>query len=107
MKIDFWLNGVRRQDEVEPDTLLLDFLRAKGCYSVKRGCETANCGLCTVWLEEKPDESFLQFIRDFPAELMPAIRAHLAQYPGKEVVCFHSREEADAWLREWERNLHR
>ena len=53
------------------------------------------------WLEEKPDESFLQFIRDFPAEQMPAIRAHLAQYPDKEVVCFHSREEADAWLREW------
>ena len=29
-------------------------LREKGCYSVKRGCETANCGLCTVWLDEKP-----------------------------------------------------
>ena len=29
-------------------------MREKGCYSVKRGCETANCGLCTVWLDEKP-----------------------------------------------------
>ena len=42
MKLSFWLNGVYRHDDVEPDTLLLDFLRDKGCYSVKRGCETAN-----------------------------------------------------------------
>ena len=25
-----------------------------GCYSVKRGCETSNCGLCTVWMNKKP-----------------------------------------------------
>ena len=54
MKIEFWLNGVKRQEEIQPDTLLLDFLREKGCYSVKRGCETANCGLCTVLMDEKP-----------------------------------------------------
>lgn len=54
MNISFWLNGVYRHEEVEPDTLLLDFLRQKGCYSVKRGCETANCGLCTVLMDGKP-----------------------------------------------------
>lgn len=54
MKISFWLNGVYRHEEVEPDKLLLDFLREKGCSSVKRGCETANCGLCTVLMDEKP-----------------------------------------------------
>ena len=54
MEIKFWLNGKKIQAEIEPDTLLLDLLRDKGCYSVKRGCETANCGLCTVLLEEKP-----------------------------------------------------
>ena len=54
MKIEFWLNGVKRQEEIQPDTLLLDFLREKGCYSVKRGCETANCGLCTVLVEGRP-----------------------------------------------------
>lgn len=54
MKISFWLNGVSRSVEVEPDKLLLDLVRDMGCYSVKRGCETANCGLCTVLLDEKP-----------------------------------------------------
>lgn len=54
MKISFWLNGVYRHEEVEPDVMLLDFLRDKGCLSVKRGCETANCGLCTVLVDDKP-----------------------------------------------------
>lgn len=54
MEIKFWLNGQKIQEKIQPDMLLLDLLREKGCYSVKRGCETANCGLCTVLLEEKP-----------------------------------------------------
>ncbi|MDD7219841.1 MAG: (2Fe-2S)-binding protein [Clostridia bacterium] len=54
MNISFWLNGEYRHDEVNPDTLLLDFLREKGCSSVKRGCETSNCGLCTVLMDDRP-----------------------------------------------------
>ena len=54
MKISFWLNGVYMQEEVEPDKMLLHFLREKGCYSVKCACETANCGLCTVLMDDRP-----------------------------------------------------
>ncbi len=54
MEIKLTLNGRLITDSVEPDTLLLDFVRAHGCYSVKRGCETANCGLCTVLMDGKP-----------------------------------------------------
>ena len=54
MNINFWLNGVNRHAEIYPDTLLIDFLREQGCYSVKRGCETANCGLCTVLVNGRP-----------------------------------------------------
>ena len=32
----------------------MDLLRKYKCYSVKRGCETSNCGLCTVFLDDKP-----------------------------------------------------
>ena len=48
MEIRLTLNGKVVCADVRPDTLLLDFLRRQGCISVKRGCGTANCGLCTV-----------------------------------------------------------
>ena len=54
MQINLMLNGVRVSDDVAPDMLLIDFVREHGCLSVKRGCETANCGLCTVFMDEKP-----------------------------------------------------
>ena len=54
MLINIILNGKRIREEVEPDLLLIDFVRKQGCLSVKRGCETSNCGLCTVFLEDKP-----------------------------------------------------
>ncbi|MDO5424517.1 MAG: (2Fe-2S)-binding protein [Eubacteriales bacterium] len=54
MEIKLTLNGKAVAAAVEPDLLLLDFVRAQGCYSVKRGCETANCGLCTVLMDGKP-----------------------------------------------------
>ena len=54
MLITMTLNGKKVADDVAADTLLIDFVRGHGCLSVKRGCETANCGLCTVFLDEKP-----------------------------------------------------
>lgn len=54
MQINMILNGKRIQAQAEPDELLIDFVRKQGCLSVKRGCETSNCGLCTVFLEDKP-----------------------------------------------------
>lgn len=54
MQIHFTLNHKKAAAEIAPDTLLIDLVRFLGCKSVKRGCETANCGLCTVFLDEKP-----------------------------------------------------
>ena len=54
MTITIQLNGRPVTAEVSPDTLLLDFVRAQGCASVKCGCETAGCGLCTVFLDDVP-----------------------------------------------------
>ena len=54
MKISMMLNEKKVTAEVDVDMMLLDFVRSQGCYSVKRGCETANCGLCTVFLDDKP-----------------------------------------------------
>ena len=54
MKINLTLNGKRIEEEIRADLLLIDFVREHGCFSVKRGCETSGCGLCTVFLDEKP-----------------------------------------------------
>ena len=54
MKISYTLNGQKVTDEVNPAQPLTEYLRSRGCYSVKRGCETANCGLCTVLVDGRP-----------------------------------------------------
>ena len=54
MQIELTLNEKKIVAEIAPDMLLIDFLRSRNCFSVKRGCETANCGLCTVFVDDKP-----------------------------------------------------
>ncbi len=54
MEVTMTLNGKRITRSVDADMALLDFVRNEGCYSVKRGCDTSNCGLCTVFLDDKP-----------------------------------------------------
>lgn len=54
MEITITLNGKTITRSILPDTLLIDFVRSEHCLSAKRGCDTSNCGLCTVLLDNKP-----------------------------------------------------
>jgi carbon-monoxide dehydrogenase small subunit len=46
------VNGARHEAEVEPRTLLADFLReGLGLTGTKVGCDTSQCGACTVSLD--------------------------------------------------------
>jgi len=38
----------------EIDEFLADTLRRHGMLSIRKGCNTACCGLCTVWIDGKP-----------------------------------------------------
>lgn len=54
MQIEVTINKKKVVLDVAPDELLADTLRAYGMFSIRRACDTSNCGLCTVWLEGKP-----------------------------------------------------
>jgi aerobic-type carbon monoxide dehydrogenase small subunit (CoxS/CutS family) len=53
------INGRIHRGEVEPRTLLSDFIRAEGLTGTNVGCEHGVCGACTVQLDEEPVRSCL------------------------------------------------
>ncbi|SHH16451.1 (2Fe-2S)-binding protein [Thermosipho atlanticus] len=54
MKINVVINNEKKELEIEPDEILLDVLRRYGYHSVRRGCDTGMCGICTILLDGKP-----------------------------------------------------
>jgi len=55
MKLCFELNGRNIECEAKENQILLDLLRVDlGVTSVKKGCESGECGACTVLLDGKP-----------------------------------------------------
>ncbi len=54
MKIKLTINNEIKHLHVEKDEYLLDTLRQNNYLSVRRGCDTTNCGVCTVLLDGKP-----------------------------------------------------
>jgi aerobic carbon-monoxide dehydrogenase small subunit len=52
------VNGVRREADVEPRTLLVDFVRDHvGLTGTKIACDTSQCGACTVHLDGRAVKS--------------------------------------------------
>ncbi len=51
-RISIMVDGVNYSDEVEPRTLLVHYLREQvGKTGTVIGCDTSNCGACTVHLD--------------------------------------------------------
>jgi carbon-monoxide dehydrogenase small subunit len=58
MKVTFEINGVEKSVDVEPRTLVVDLIRTKlGMTGTHIGCDTSNCGACTVLLDGRPVKS--------------------------------------------------
>ena len=53
MKLQFKLNTKELQFDCEPHESLMDLLRRERIWSVKHGCETGECGACSVLLDGK------------------------------------------------------
>ncbi len=58
LKIRLKVNGEEREAEVEPRLLLVHLIReVLGLTGTHIGCDTTNCGACTVLLDGKPIKS--------------------------------------------------
>jgi carbon-monoxide dehydrogenase small subunit len=58
MKISLTVNGSQRSGDVEPRTLLVEFLRSHlGLTGTHVGCDTSQCGACTIHLNGRPVKS--------------------------------------------------
>ena len=62
MQISVTVNGVEQSHDVEPRTLLVQYLReACGLTGTKVGCDTSSCGACTVLYEGESVKSCTMF----------------------------------------------
>jgi aerobic-type carbon monoxide dehydrogenase small subunit (CoxS/CutS family) len=60
MRVSVQINGTDHEGEVEPRTLLSDFIRHQaGLTGTHVGCEHGVCGACTVQLDGEPIRSCL------------------------------------------------
>src|SRR5579872_3016207 len=57
MELELRINGLIKSLEVAPNESLMTVLRKEGYYSVKHGCETGECGACTVLIDGVPRPS--------------------------------------------------
>ncbi len=62
MEITVTVNGTRQTSDVEPRLLLADYLReVLRLTGTHMGCDTSNCGACTVTVDGVPTKSCTMF----------------------------------------------
>jgi aerobic carbon-monoxide dehydrogenase small subunit len=61
MQVTLNINGQDKIIFIQPHEYILDVLRRLGYASVRKGCETTSCSVCTVLMDGKPIHSCAVF----------------------------------------------
>ena len=80
MKINLRVNDTSLDIDVAPGDNLLKVLRSQGYFSVKHGCETGDCGACTVLLDGKPVNSCVMLAAQAEGHQIQTLEA-VGQHP--------------------------
>ena len=82
MKLNLLVNGNQFEVEAYPGDTLLKVLRSLGYFSVKHGCETGECGACTVLLDGHPVNTCLYLAAQAEGHQIDTVEP-LGQHPEK------------------------
>jgi len=78
-KVSITVNGKAREGEIEGRTLLVDFLRGQGLTGTHVGCDTTQCGACTVHLDGEQVKACSVFAAECDGHSVTTIEGIAAQ----------------------------
>jgi len=96
MRLNLLINHDKHEMEIDPGTSLLKALRSLGYFGVKHGCETGECGACTVLLDGKPVNSCVYLAAQAEGHSIETIES-IGQHPlqgWKRTEGFHPLQQA-------------
>ena len=92
MEITLNINGVQESHDVEPRTLLVQYIReSAGLTGTNIGCDTSSCGACTVHLN---------------GESVKSCTVLAAQVDGMEITTIEGLAQADGTLHPMQQAFH-
>ena len=92
MEVTLNINGVEQSHDVEPRTLLVQFIReSAGLTGTNIGCDTSSCGACTVHLN---------------GESIKSCTVLAAQVDGMEITTIEGLAQSDGTLHPMQQAFH-
>jgi len=80
MELILSVNENQHEIDIQPGTNLLQVLRVLGYFGVKHGCETGDCGACTVLLDGIPVNSCVMLALQAEGKEVQTIE-HIGEHP--------------------------